>query len=205
VIKVAMSMRGDHRSTLERFVDEVSVGTDDRARRVALFLAVRDLPYATDGASDAGGLVARGRGNCLAKADLLRHGFRRIGVHVRTVKWRYNLPPNPPEVATLPSRFDIHTAVEIAVDGAWVLVDATNDPPLARGGLTVADWDGIRSTAPNYEPAGPIWRGGEDDAEIDAALAEIAAWYEADPHGADRYLPAFNEWLRSLRRENGGG
>lgn len=193
-------MIGDGQSVIERFIDEVAVGADDRARRVAVFLAVRDFPYATDGASDAEGLIALGRGNCLAKADLLRHGFRRLGVEVRRVKWRYDLPTNPPEVALLPACSDIHTAVEVAIEGAWLLVDATHDPPLARGGLTVASWDGIRSTASNYALTGPIWREGVDDRAIAAAMAEIAEQYESSPDGADRYLPAFNGWLASLRR-----
>ena len=127
-------MSGHHGITVEGFVDAVAVGRDDHARRIALFLAVRDLPYATDCAYDADGLIAVGRGNCLAKADLLWHGFRQIGVGVRRVKWRYELPPSPPEVALLPSKVDIHTAVEIAIDGAWILVDATHDPSLANGG-----------------------------------------------------------------------
>jgi transglutaminase-like putative cysteine protease len=192
-------MSGHHGTTVEGFVDAVAVGRDDRARRVALFLAVRDLPYATDRAYDADGLIAVGRGNCLAKADLLWHGFRRIGVGVRRVKWRYELPPSPPEVALLPSRVDIHTAVEIAIDGAWILVDATHDPPLDTGGLTVADWDGVNPTAPNYVPCGPVWRKGEHDRQIAAALAEIAAQYETAPSEAERYLSAFNDWLESLR------
>ena len=84
-----------------------------------------------------------------------------------------------------------------------MLVDATNDPPLARGGLTVAGWDGISATEPNYLPSGPIWREGEDDREILAALADIVARYETIPAGADRYLPAFNEYLGLLRVGNG--
>ena len=43
------------------------------------------------------------------------------------MKWRYELPSYPPEVALLPVSYDIHTAVEIAIGGVWVLVDATND------------------------------------------------------------------------------
>ena len=35
---------GGGRTVLERFIDGVAAGRDDRARRVALFLAVRDLP-----------------------------------------------------------------------------------------------------------------------------------------------------------------
>lgn len=102
------------------------------AARRALFVAVRDLPYATDAASDAAALVRLGRGNCLAKADLLARGFRLLGHAARRVRWCYHLPAQPPAVALLPSRDDVHTAVEVRLAGRWVLVDATHDPPRAR-------------------------------------------------------------------------
>jgi hypothetical protein len=38
----------------------------------ACYYAVRDLPYALDGAHDAAGLLVQGRGDCLAKSELLR-------------------------------------------------------------------------------------------------------------------------------------
>ena len=75
----------------------------------------------------------------------------------------------------LPSREDVHTAVEVEISGRWLLVDATHDPPLARGGLTVSEWDGIGETMSAYPPQGPLWREGRDDAMIANALATIAA------------------------------
>ena len=68
-------MNGDDRTVLERFIDGVAAGRDDRARRVALFLAVRDLPYATDGASDAEGSVAMGEAIVWRKPTFSGTGF----------------------------------------------------------------------------------------------------------------------------------
>ena len=99
---------------------------------MALFEAIRDLPYATDGAHDDAGPARRGRGDCLAL----------LGCATRRVRWRCHLPDQPPAAALLPSREDIHSAAEVWIGGRWVLIDATHDPPLVRGGLTVADWDG---------------------------------------------------------------
>jgi len=39
---------------------------------VACFYAVRDLPYALDGARDAAGLLDERRGDCMAKSELLK-------------------------------------------------------------------------------------------------------------------------------------
>lgn len=187
-----------------QFVQRATCGVDGRAARCALFTAVRNLPYATNGASDAVELVRMGRGNCLAKADLLLQGFQLLGYGARRVRWRYQLPEQPPEVALLPSRDDIHTAVEVQLGGRWILVDATHDPPLVRGDFIVNTWDGERPTAPAYQPQGPVWREGEDAAAIAGALAVIDAQYRgwSPAHaGADRpsYGQAFNAWLEQLR------
>ena len=151
-------------------------------------------------------LVQVRRGNCLAKADLLTQGLRLLGEEARRVRWRYQLPAQPPEVALLPSRDDIHTAVEVSIGGRWVLVDATHDPPLARGGFVVTQWDGEYPTLPAYTPCGAIWREGIDDTAIAAALAAIAAQYQGwtgapAAVGEQSYLHAFNAWLARLRGE----
>jgi transglutaminase-like putative cysteine protease len=185
------------------FVREVVGPATGAAARCRLFLAVRNLAYATDAASDAVGLVRQERGNCLAKADLLREGFRILGYEVRRVRWRYELPPRPPEVALLPSRYDIHTAVEIWIDRQWALVDGTHDPPLARGGLVVAEWDGFGSTQPNYAPIGSVWREGVDDMAIATAITEIGELDRDSGDLTESYLRAFNAWLDGLRDNRG--
>lgn len=184
---------------VEGFVRAAVGSATDAAARRRLFVAVHDLAYGTDSASDAVTLVRQRRGNCLAKSDLLQQGFRRLGYQARRVRWRYELPPQPPEVALLPSRSDVHTAVEILVGNLWILVDGTHDPPLARGGLVVAEWDGFSPTQPNCAPVGPTWREGIDDAAIAAAICEISGLYRESDDRARVYLPAFNAWLDRLR------
>lgn len=195
-------MSANDQARVARFVAVTVGGARGVAARRALFAAVRDPPYATNAAADAAALVRLGRGNCLAKADLLTRGLRLLGDDVRRVRWRYQLPEQPPEVGLLPSRDDIHTAVEVNIAGRWVLVDATHDPPLARGGFVVNDWDGEHQTSPAYEPRGPIWREGRDDEAIAAALAAIMAPYygaATAPATGATYLSAFNAWLEQLR------
>jgi hypothetical protein len=191
----------DHVHHIERFVQSATQCHNGAAARVALFRAIRDLPYATDGAHDAVTLVRLGRGDCLAKADLLLRGLGLLGYQARRVRWLYHLPNQPPEVALLPSREDVHTAVEVEISECWLLVDATHDPPLMRGGLTVSEWDGIGETVPAYPPQGPLWREGRDDAMIANALATIATRFTGLPseHGAS-YRRAFNAWLTGLRK-----
>ncbi|MGI5292843.1 hypothetical protein ACQEVF_57365 [Nonomuraea polychroma] len=168
---------------------------DARAERIKLFTAVRNILYATDGAHDAQTLMAFGRGDCLAKSAYLVQGFHRLGYQARRVRWLYRLPDQPPEVRLLPSRDDIHSAVEVLIEGQWTLVDATHDPALAAAGLVVAEWDGITDTPPAYRPRGPVWRPG-DGPEPTLGVC----WEDAlDAEAGDRYQRAFNQWLRDVR------
>lgn len=168
---------------------------DACAERIALFLAVRDVPYATDGAHDAETLMAFGRGDCLAKSAYLIKGLRALGYQARRVRWLYHLPDRPAEVRLLPSREDAHSAAEALIDGRWTLVDATHDPPLAAAGLAVAVWDGVTDTVPAYEPRGPLWRPGDGPEPVPNAGSGATA----DAEGGGRYQKAFNRWLREVR------
>ncbi|WP_330173018.1 hypothetical protein OG875_05065 [Streptomyces sp. NBC_01498] len=154
---------------------------------------MRNIPYATDGAHTADTLLAVGRGDCLAKSAYLLREFTRLGHQARRVRWLYHLGDQPAEVQLLPSREDVHTACEIRLDGAWVLVDPTHDPELAAAGLTVADWDGLTDTAPAYPPCGEVWRpgGGPEPVPNGGAAPSICA--------ARAYQRAFNQWLEQVR------
>ncbi|MFC1418735.1 hypothetical protein [Streptacidiphilus cavernicola] len=164
--------------------------------RIRLFEQVRAVPYGTDGAHDAQSLLTAPCGDCLAKSAYLLQGFAALGLRVRRVRWLYLLPPHPAQVALLPSRQDVHTALEVAVGGVWVLVDATHDPGLAAAGFTVAQWDGTGPTAPAYPAVGPVWRAGDPAPEPvpNASLDE-----EPDPSAVRAYQAAYNRWLREVR------
>lgn len=171
--------------------------TVDRDGAVGLFTRVRDLPYATDGAHDADSLMRVGRGDCLAKSAYLIREFRNMGIPVRRTRWLYHLPPHPAEVALLPSREDVHTALEVRIEVEWVLVDATHDPGLAHAGLAVAEgWDGSTSTVPAYPPTGPVWREGDTTPEPTPNAWQPSA---SNPVAGRIYQVSFNQWLRAVR------
>ncbi|MFC4016208.1 transglutaminase domain-containing protein [Nonomuraea purpurea] len=165
------------------------------AERIALFIAVREVPYGTDGAHDAATLMTLGCGDCLAKSAYLIEGFRALGYPARRVRWLYHLPDQPAEVRLLPSRQDVHSAAEALIDGRWTLVDATHDPPLAAAGLAVAEWDGITDTVPAYEPRGPLWRQGDGPEPVPNVDVNETVGVDS----GDSYQKAFNWWLREVR------
>jgi transglutaminase-like putative cysteine protease len=184
-------------STVEDFVTKHCSGSDAVRDRIAVFQAIRDLPYATDQAHTAQDLLEVGSGDCLAKTALLSAAFTYLGYASRTVRWLYELPDQPREVRDLPSRLDLHSAVAVYIQ-RWLLVDATHDPPLGRSGFVVASWDGHTSTLPAYPLRGPIWRVGIDNDEIESATADLTKLWRGNP--VTGYREAFTRWLRRSRR-----
>lgn len=163
---------------------------------IEAFILVRNVPYATDGATSGTELMVVGRGNCVAKAEFLMTAFLSLGVPTRRVRWLYRLPAQPPEVALLPSPFDVHTALEARLGDRWVLVDATHDPALASAGLTVASWDGQNPTSPAYLPTGPLWRSGDASPEPQLPVFPSLSV-------GRRYQTAYNRWLNTIRQAVG--
>jgi len=168
---------------------------------VERFCKVRDMRYAFDAAHSADDLLALGAGDCLAKSELLARWLNDLGFETRFVRWRYLLPDVVSEVFRLPSRLDVHRAIEVRVEERWLLVDPTHDPALAQGGFTVADWDGRFDTPPAYTPLGPRLIEGIDDAEIDLALVEITRWTElCEPELLASWRSAYAGWLTEVRK-----
>jgi transglutaminase-like putative cysteine protease len=164
---------------------------------VACFYAVRDLPYALDGAHDADGLLSQGRGDCLAKSELMRLAAQLLGITARYVCWLYLLPDVVPEVAELPSRLDVHRTVQVRVGDTWVLADATHHPGLRHTALTVSDWDGEHDTKPGYPPIGPVI---VEEAAHDVARQareQVRLWTAGCPTQVlARWQSAYIAWLR---------
>ena len=174
---------------------------------VTLFERVRDLPYDTAAAYDAGGLRATGRGNCVAKAALLAEELGALDVPCRTVSWEYELPFLVDVQQRLGFRTDIHTAVQAHVDGRWVLVDATHDPPLGALGLTVGRWDGRSATEPAYQPIGQcvvLGQDGPGSARLHEAMERIGRQVEATrPELITQYRDELNALFESCRQGRG--
>ena len=164
------------------------------------FQRVRNMWYAIDSAHTADDLLLAGSGDCLAKSELLARWLNGLGLETRFVRWRYLLPDVVAEVHQLPSRIDVHRTVEVRLRDRWLLVDATHDPALARGGLAVADWDGSSETPIAYPQLGPRFVEGIDDAEMAQALVEITRWTEAcDPEVLARWRSAYVRWIHQAR------
>lgn len=173
-------------------------------RAVEIYERIRNLPYATDGAHHARGLEEHGRGNCVAKAQLLAEELTACGLVTRLVSWEYELPILVAVQRLLRFRFDVHTAVELKLAGTWTLLDTTHDPPLALLGLSVGHWEGISGTEPAYPPLGPVIAHDGPDAasRIDEMTTRIGHHVEAtDPALVNQYRRDLNELFEQARRQ----
>lgn len=125
-----------------------------------------------------------------------------------------------------------HLACRVRINGKWVLVDATWGPALAKGGFPANDnWDGLSETCCAVKPLRAAVRtaycrtatnepcrdsGTRDlnalDGEQNHRTKEEHSRYYLQRTGArtpedidkiSRFYPAFEEWLQSLRNEQG--
>jgi hypothetical protein len=127
----------------------------------------------------------------------MRLAAQELGIPACYACWLYLLPAVVPEIAELPSRLDVHRAVQVRVGGTWVLADATHHPGLRHTVLTVSDWDGGHDTKPGYPPAGPVI---VEEAANDAARQareQVRLWTTSrSPQVLARWRSAYIAWLR---------
>jgi hypothetical protein len=127
---------------------------DTRQSMISVFTHIRDIPYSVSVPGSppktlAEQLLRAGKGSCGPKHYLLAEMFRLLNLNVvyATIAFSWNDPDlhYPSDLrnlaARLPSAYHISCRVQIGC--RWVLVDATWDPPLARGGFPInGPWDG---------------------------------------------------------------
>ena len=187
--------------SVSRFVSATvsALGADGEAG-VALFRAVQAFAYATDRAHDASTLLVERAGSCLAKSELLCGALREIGLTVDRVRFAYRLPIPPGfDGSLLGEALDIHAALRVHHGADSLLLDPTLDPPLARLGFPVANWDGRSSTVLAFEPISEIWSEGRDDAAIAEACQRVAAQVRDIGEAFGVYREELNAWLRHAR------
>lgn len=176
------------------FAAAYAVGVDDRARAVALYLAVRDGfrydPYRADlspAGMTASSVLAQGFGWCVPKATLLaaacraagipaRLGFADVRNHLSTERMRSNMET---EV------FYWHGYTEIWIEGAWrKATPAFNLSLCQKFGLLPLDFDGLTDSiyhpldaAGNRHMEYLTQRGSFDDLPLDQIMVDFRQHY----------------------------
>ena len=227
-------------SRVSRAFHDWTDGLDPHQSLISIFDHIRDIPYSlavpmTDPGTSPEKMLELGRGYCGPKHYLLAELYRRLGYEVvyATFPFLWNDPDllYPPELRGLSSGLPVahHLACRVRINNRWVLVDATWDLPLARGGFPVNEhWDGLADTLCAVKPlqatvrtafcrtatSEPRRTGNEQDlnpcdGEVDHGDAGSHARYYRGKTGmrtADevdrigRFYRKFDFWLQELRK-----
>ncbi len=131
---------------------ELVDGRSKEEGRIAIFEFVRDFEYRIGNwrPHHPEDIIARRRGDCRHKADLLEALLKCAGYEVRKVRVIFDWAdlPVPPDIVKIRGvSKGIHDAVEVYLEGQWVYVDATWSAGLKSTGFPVTEnWDGNSST-----------------------------------------------------------
>ncbi|HUW86084.1 MAG TPA: hypothetical protein VMV55_04315 [Methanoregula sp.] len=129
-------------------------GLDTRGSMISIFEHIRDIPYSpgipvSDPKTSMEQFLVAGKGSCAPKHYLLAEMFRRLNLSVvyATIAFSWNDPDlhYPPGLRKQAIALPIahHLACRVQIGCRWILVDATWDRPLAKGGFPINDhWDG---------------------------------------------------------------
>ncbi len=176
------------------FAREHAVGADERARAVALYLAVRDGyrydPYRVDlspAGMRASTVLARGHGWCVTKAALLAAAARAAGIPARVghADVRNHLSTERMRAVMGTDLFVWHGWTELWLDGGWrKATPAFNLGLCERFGLLPLDFDGVHDSL--YHPHDRAGRrhmeyvherGSFDEVPLAQIVADFAATY----------------------------
>lgn len=151
-------------SLVNVYFQDWTLGLDSFQSRISIFEHIRNIPYSlsvrmTDPKTAPEQILAEGKGYCGPKHYLLAEMYRKLGLEVvyATFPFLWNDPDlrYPPDLRSLAAAVPVayHLACRVRINGRWVLVDATWDPALAKGGFPINDlWDGLSDTRCAVKP-----------------------------------------------------
>lgn len=160
-----MEMRGsgsesEHGLFREDLFRKWTHGLSPADQRISIFSHIRDIPYAIvpewSGSDEMIRLmITENRGWCGPKHYLLSWMFEHLGIPVTLISIPFRWQEQPVrypaslrmQLSTLSDTS--HLCCRAYIEGSWVLLDATWDPPLRKAGFPVNDpWDGVSATLP---------------------------------------------------------
>ncbi|PKL59682.1 MAG: hypothetical protein CVV33_06565 [Methanomicrobiales archaeon HGW-Methanomicrobiales-4] len=173
---------------------------------ISIFLHIRDIPYALvpslgNQMSGPEQLLYIGKGSCGPKHHLLGSLFTRLGIPVRYQLWPFlwNDPELlfPPDLRASAAGLGItsHLACLAFLNEKWVLVDATWDLSLEKGGFPVnQSWDGRSDTLLAVHPVNR-----EDHPGFFNTPVPRSRNVKTGKAGRGEFVDLFNAWLDQVR------
>ncbi len=151
-----------HKIILKTFT-EWTKDLDLKESRIKIFENIRDVPYVvtwiTDPERGPVELLLQNKGTCSPKHFLLGMMYQKLGIPVKygsyPFRWGDLKVDYPENLKKMVNKLPVipHLALKAYINKAWVLLDATWDPPLKKVGFPVNEkWDGFTDTQ-NAVPA----------------------------------------------------
>ncbi len=170
-----MGMNGS--DIIGQTLQEWTAGKKGKAAIIAVFEKIRDIPYGVlpelNNPAKYTRMLELNMGSCTPKHLLMCGMYRRLGLDVLYAVYPYRWAEfeelYPPDLWKLAQQMAPvnHLACRVELNGRYVLVDATIDPPLAGLGLPfTASWDGESDTALPVLPTGEEEIYFPDEAEL---------------------------------------
>lgn len=198
--------------TLEKF-KECTKGHDNLISRIKIFEYVRNIPYAIipeliDPGKGPPGIIMRNKGSCSPKHFLLKFMFEKLNIPVKFASYPFSwnefkvaYPDNLKHIIEeLP--LDYHLACMAHINGSWIMVDATWDPPLLKKGFPVNEsWDGKSNTLNAVNANEEIIH---DTAEqrITYVKSKEKNFSKTQRELYKSFISSFNKWLEEIRALN---
>jgi hypothetical protein len=144
---------------------EWTAGKSGREAMIAIYYKIRDIPYGIlpelNDPTNYLRILETNMGSCTPKHLLMCNMYQRLGFNVLYAVYPYRwaefeeLYPKELWKLALKMAPASHLACKVEINGRYVLVDATVDPPLGRIGLPVNEsWDGESDTLLPVLPTG---------------------------------------------------
>jgi hypothetical protein len=144
---------------------EWTEGKDAVQARINIYRQIRDIPYGVipelNHPEKYIEILNLRMGSCTPKHFLLGNMFQRLGLLViyaaYPFRWYEDTIEYPPDLKRLARELPVshHLACRVEINGRFILIDATLDPPLKKLGLPVnEDWDGFSDTILPMTPCG---------------------------------------------------
>ena len=201
----ASTLTEDYARALDAFIERHSASSQ-KSSVVALFHAVRNIPYFSSGDRTPEAVLRDNRGACTAKHILLRDLLRRIGESADVEIIEGDFAASMPPVSTMPEALrswissggitDYHCYVVWRGPEREQILDATWPDSLAAYRFSVnADWDGAGDTALAIIPTFVKSRVEDVVPRKEKLLQSLT---REETHNRKLFLALLSEWLATL-------
>ncbi len=201
-----------NKNIIDNTFDEWTKGLASKEALISVFKHIRDIPYAIvpelrDPKRGTSGILELNKGSCQPKHFLLALLFNKLGIEIKYVtysfKWQDQPIKFPEDIArtmkNLP--FVYHLACKANIDNKWILIDATHDLALEKGGFPVnKDWDGVSETKNAVTPVEEIVHHSLEE-RVSYESDRKSLYTDKEKGQYEEFVEKLNLWLIQLREK----